>query len=159
MASVSSGSPWYVFKLVLKNGLYFSESREKRGAHCKSNWQAAVVNLFDKDLNTICLILKLLISDDTISRCIQDMSQDFESQVIANIKKADFSHPVGQVNWHHWKGSTLSIQQVFFFFFFVTESSFNNFYLANDSRKQQKPKTFLMSTVTLVLMICHGNHA
>jgi hypothetical protein len=35
-------------------------------------------------------ILKIPMSDNTIGWCIQDMSQDIESQVIAKIKEADF---------------------------------------------------------------------
>jgi hypothetical protein len=35
-------------------------------------------------------ILKIPISDNTISRRIQDLSQDFQSQVITNIKEAEF---------------------------------------------------------------------
>jgi hypothetical protein len=43
-------------------------------------------------------ILKSL-SDNNISQCVQDMSLDTESQVIANIKEADIlCHPVGRVN-------------------------------------------------------------
>jgi hypothetical protein len=38
-------------------------------------------------------ILKILMSDNTTCRRIQYMSQDAESQVIANI-----NHPVGRVN-------------------------------------------------------------
>jgi hypothetical protein len=41
------------------------------------------------------------------------MSQDTNSQVIANINEADIlCHPAGQVNWHHWKSSAPTIQQV-----------------------------------------------
>jgi hypothetical protein len=57
-------------------------------------------------------ILKISMSENTINWHIQGMSQDTESQVIANIKEAEFCHPVGRVNWHHWKSSTHSIQKV-----------------------------------------------
>jgi hypothetical protein len=44
-------------------------------------------------------ILKIPMSDNPIRQCIQDMSQDVDSQVIVNIKEVDsFYHPVGQVN-------------------------------------------------------------
>jgi hypothetical protein len=44
-------------------------------------------------------ILKIRMSDNTISPCIQDMSEDVESQVTANIKEADFfCRPFGRVN-------------------------------------------------------------
>jgi hypothetical protein len=46
-------------------------------------------------------ILKITTSDNTISRRTQHISQDVESQVIANITEASFFfsyHPVGRVN-------------------------------------------------------------
>jgi hypothetical protein len=50
-------------------------------------------------------ILKIPMSHNTVSRHVQYMSQEVESQVVANIKEAyppPPPHPVGQVNWHHW---------------------------------------------------------
>jgi hypothetical protein len=75
-------------------------------------------------------ILKILMWDNTISRRIQDMSQDVESHLIADIKEADYFAFQLEVNWHHWKSSTSSILGLF-----VMETSLNNFYFANHSQK------------------------
>jgi hypothetical protein len=40
-------------------------------------------------------------SDNTDSRRVQDMSLTVKSQVMANIKEADFCYPVRQVDCHH----------------------------------------------------------
>jgi hypothetical protein len=84
------------------------------------------------------------------------MSQDAESQEIANIREADFlpsswtSQPTSlkKLNCQHSAG------------LLVMGTSLNNWYFANHSQKQQKSKTFLMLLIVIsVLTICHGNHA
>jgi hypothetical protein len=43
-------------------------------------------------------VLKIRMSGNTTCRGIQDMSEDAESQMIANVKEAFFKHSVGLVN-------------------------------------------------------------
>jgi hypothetical protein len=60
-------------------------------------------------------ILKIPMSDNTIRRRVQDMSQDAESQVTANIKEADFLPSSWTSQLTSLEKSTPSIQQAFFF--------------------------------------------
>jgi hypothetical protein len=94
--------------------------------------------------------------DSTTSRHIQDMSQDTEPQVIANIKVGDFF----AIYFNESTDIIRKAQLLAFSKFFVMETSLNNFYFASHFQKQQKAKTLLMlSTVISVLEICHGNRA
>jgi hypothetical protein len=69
-------------------------------------------------------ILKISMSDNTVSRCIQDMSQQVESQ--ASINGADFfAIHLGESNDITGEGQPLEF----------------SFYFANHSQKQQRAKT------------------
>jgi hypothetical protein len=102
---------------------------------------------YDKD------ILKIPMSNNTVSRYIRDMSQDFESQVIANVTEAVFVPS----SWTSQLTSLKKLNSQHSEGLFVMETSLNNFYFANQSQILQKAEIFsMLSTVVLVLTICHG---
>jgi hypothetical protein len=75
-------------------------------------------------------ILKIPAWDNSIIRRIWDMFQDAESQVIANIKEADFFFAI------HLDESTDITRKTQFLAF--SKFVHNNLYFANHSQKQQK---------------------
>jgi hypothetical protein len=106
--------------------------------------------LFEKE------ILKIPMSDNTLNRRIQDMSQDTGSLVTTNIKEGDFLFTIRldqSINITE-KAQLLAFSRVF-----GMDISLNNFRFAKHSQKQQMPKKIFMSTVISVLAICLGNHA
>jgi hypothetical protein len=78
-------------------------------------------------------ILKILMSDNILSRRIQDMSQDAESQVTANIRERD----VFTIRLDQSINITERAQLLAFSRFFGMDISLNNFRFAKHSQKQQ----------------------
>jgi hypothetical protein len=76
--------------------------------------------------------------DNIISHCTRDLSQDAASQVIANIKEADFF----AVKLDELTDVTGKAQLLEFSMFVCNGDITNNCYFANHSQKQQKAKTF-----------------
>jgi hypothetical protein len=89
-------------------------------------------------------ILYIPMSDNTISRHIQDVSQDAGSQEIGNIKEANFfAVPLDESTEVSGKTQLPAFNK------FVMKTSLNNFYFEYYSEKQQKAKAFCILSIAI----------
>jgi hypothetical protein len=101
-------------------------------------------------------ILKIPMSDNTICQCIHDMSQDIETEVIADIKEVNYF----AIQLDETTDITDKVQFLVFSRFVGNGYITEQFLFCKPLPETKYANTFLMLlTVISVSMICHGNHA